>query len=361
MSDKFKTLYCVTATGAINEWIVYAEGEFVITVWGQQGGAQQRTQYKAEPKNTGKKNATTAEEQAVKEAKALWTKQKKQKYFESVDEASSSDAIKPMLAKNYQDHKKKLMWPTTGQAKLDGVRNVSYWLDGGVRLQSRKGEAYNVPHIKAELERVLPKGLVLDGELYAHGVSLQNITALVTKNRPESMKLRYHVYDVVMEGTWPERDKVRRQFFADNPNLEFIIQHDSRECASDEDVLQAEKDFVEMGYEGAIVRAHDGLYKQGHRSDKLLKVKSFQDSEYKIIGWKTGKGKDETTPVFRCVTEAGVEFDVRPMGTLAEREEMLRQAPELIGQYMKCKYFDLTDGGCPHFPIGLGIRHKADM
>jgi DNA ligase-1 len=126
-------------------------------------------------------------------------------------------------------------------------------------------------------------------------------------------------------------------------------------------VIEYQKKFVEAGYEGAIVRNGKGLYREGYRSPDLLKVKTFSDDEFTIVGWKTGKGKFECCPIFRCVTAEGKEFDVTPKGTAEERSEMLRQADEIVGQLMKVKYFAYSPDGIPLFPVGLSLRFPEDM
>src|SRR5690349_2651756 len=182
---KLPTLYTRTATGAVNVWNIWSEGDSVYTSWGQAQGLQQQTSFKVEPKNVGKKNATTAEQQAVKEAEAEWKKKLKKKYFQTAEEALSSTAVKPMLAKDFPEHKHKLKYPVAQQKKFNGVRCLAYWKDGEVYLQSRGGDPYHIDHIKKELARYLPQDVVLDGELYTHGLSLQRITSLVRKYTEE--------------------------------------------------------------------------------------------------------------------------------------------------------------------------------
>lgn len=128
-----------------------------------------------------------------------------------------------------------------------------------------------------------------------------------------------------------------------------------------EDVDRVNSLWLSQGYEGSIVRTWTGVYREGYRSPDLLKVKQWRDSEYTIVGFTNGKGKFETCPIFKCVTPEGKEFDCAPKGTSAERAELLKQAPQLIGQFLKTKYFTLTPDGIPQFPVGLAIRYKEDI
>ena len=69
------TLYSRTSTGAIQIWTIIVEYDAYRTVHGQLNGRLQTTEWTiCKPKNEGKVNATTADEQALKDAKTLWKK-----------------------------------------------------------------------------------------------------------------------------------------------------------------------------------------------------------------------------------------------------------------------------------------------
>jgi intein/homing endonuclease len=64
-----------------------------------------------EPKNVGRANATTANEQAIGEAQAKWDKKVKLGYTTDVTKIDSSTSfVEPMLAKNYDDYRDKMDW-----------------------------------------------------------------------------------------------------------------------------------------------------------------------------------------------------------------------------------------------------------
>jgi DNA ligase 1 len=355
-----KILYSRTATGAVNVWRAWTEGPVIVCEWGQQGGKMQVSRATALAKNEGKRNSTTAEEQALKEVVALYAKQMKKKYSDSLETAGETKRIKPLLAGEWQKHKNKIQYSCHVQPKLDGVRTLGFRVDGKVVLQSRGGDFYDVKHIQDQLESVLGPDDVLDGELYIHGTPLQTITSLVRRPQPGSKSLEYHLYDVVVEDVpWSERYELL--YGLDLKGASHVGRVATLTANSEEEVIEHQKNFIEAGYEGAIVRNGKGLYREGYRSPDLLKVKTFCDDEFTIVGWKTGKGKFESCPIFRCVTAGGKEFDVTPKGTAEERVEMLRQADEIVGQLMKVKYFAYSPDGIPLFPVGLSLRFPEDM
>lgn len=357
------TLFARTANGALNQWTVWAHADKVHVKWGQLNGTLQHASFACKAKNVGRSNETTAEKQACLEAIAKWRKQLKKKYYETVEETAELN-IKPMLAQSFEPRKNKVTYPVNVQRKLDGVRCLAYRKDGHVILQSRGGDPYDVEHIRAELEKVLGDDDVLDGEIYHHGVPLQDIMSLAKRPQEESKKLEYIIYDFThltnQDAIWVDRRKELSTWYAkwlDAPTSIRVLEtyQVDGECI----VRSFHDQFVAEGYEGVIVRALGGVYRFGYRSSDLLKLKNFSDDEFLIIGWTTGKGKFSNVPIFRCVTKGGKEFDVTPRGSDAVRRQMLADADEHIGKYMTVRYMGFSSEGIPKIAVGVCIREPG--
>jgi DNA ligase 1 len=370
---KLETLYHQGKTGAIVQWNIWTEGAVIVREYGQMGGKMQVARTTATGKNIGRSNETTPDEQAILEAKARHKKRLDAKYSLTIEDAKK-EVFLPMLAASFDKRKDKVTYPVDVQPKLDGVRCLAYWEGDSVKLMSRGGKQWNCcQHIIEELERILPKGTVLDGELYIHGATFQEITKLVKKLRPESVNVQFHVYDIPRAEYWTPafgkvvwdnrknelNDFAHKCVTADScKSVKVVRTH----IADDEnDVYQLQSYFLEEGYEGAIVRERDGEYKFGYRSNKLLKVKNFMDEEYEIMDFTTGVGRFEGSIVWMCETKDGQPFKVVPQGTMEERQETYQNADKHIGKLLKVKFFELTDDGIPRFPVGLGIRLTEDM
>ena len=368
-ATKLETLYHKSKTGATVQYTVWTEGAEIVTEYGQIAGQMQISRQTAVAKNVGRSNETTPEEQAILESIAKHKKKLDGKYSLTIEE-SKEEVFLPMLAASFDKRKDKVSYPVDVQPKLDGVRCLAYWEEDSVKLMSRGGKQWeNCGHIAKELEQVLPKGWVLDGELYIHGKTFQEITKLVKKLRPESVNVQFHVYDVPRtdtdnNGEWKERYLHLNNFAhkcvtADScKSVRAVITY---QCDAEDVVYQLQSQFLEEGYEGAIVRERDGEYRFGYRSNKLLKVKSFMDSEYKITGFTTGVGRFEGSVIWTCINEDGNSFNVVPQGTMEERQASYENADSNIGNMLKVKYFELTDDGIPRFPVGLGVRLSEDM
>ena len=344
------TLYHQGKTGAIVQWNIWTEGAVIVREYGQIDGKMQVARTTATGKNIGKANETTPDEQALLEAKARHKKRLDAKYSLTIEDAKQ-EVFLPMLAGSFDKRKHSVDYPVDVQPKLDGVRCMAFWKGDHVELMSRGGKKWECcDHIVRELEMVLPKGWVLDGELYIHGKTFQEITKLVKKLRPESEEIMYHVYDIPRKdgkdiGAWDARSDALVNFYGNlyEGKCSFIRTVETCIAADEQDVFKFQSQYLEDGYEGAIVREYDGIYRFGHRSNSLLKVKSFMDDEYEIIGYTTGVGRFEGCVIWICITEDGNEFKVVPQGTTEERKEMYQEAEDNIGSLLKVKYFELTD------------------
>lgn len=362
------SLYAKTAGDAINIWTCWIKGCYVHMRWGQVNGTMQEGSYVCTPKNCGRANATSAEEQARLEAISRWKKQLKRKYYMSEEAAQTVFKHKPMLAKVFKDVKR-ITYPASLQPKYDGLRCTAERQDGKVVLHSRGGDAYTVVHIQEELEKYLPEGLMLDGELYRHNTPLQTLNSWVRRPQMDSLLLEYHVYDCVPLGqtelTWLERKAVLDTWFTTLPKYTDIYPVNTWEVQNAEEIKTKHDELVQCGYEGAIVRLFHGKYRFGYRSSELLKVKEFQDAEFKIVGWKQKKirlndeGVEIVTPCFICVTAEGKQFDVVPKGTHEERRRFFEEASTHVGKDVTVRYFNWTPEGLPFLPVGIAIREPG--
>lgn len=349
----------------IYSWRCWTEGADIVTEYGEIEGKKQEARKTAKPKNVGRANETTAEEQAVKEAQAMWQAKLDRKYRRTVEEAKEPLPL-PMLAKDFFKREKKVVWPVHVQPKLDGIRCLAQWWEGKLELTSRSGKPLICPHITDELASIRPQRteVVLDGELYIHGGSFQTITSLVKRPREESKAVRLWVYDILsmsdLDFPWSDRHDMLEYFFS-GEGFEHLVKVPTYAAGTREAVINFQSQFLNDGYEGAIVRQLHGKYLFGYRSDELLKVKDFMDEEFRIVGWKPGVGKMANVPIWTCVTAEGKEFDVVSKGTMEHRQGLYPRAHEFIGQWLKVKFFEWTEDKIPRFPVGLGFRMPEDM
>lgn len=363
---KFPTLYHLGKNKALYSWEVYADGDTVYSSTGQVDGQRVLSSVVVTQKNVGKANETSLEEQAEKEAEAKWKFKLDRKYSLTPDEAKEED-IAPMLAQSFEKRKdRNVYYPADIQPKHDGARALAKWDGDKIVLTSRGSKEWvYVKHINDELSKVLPKESVLDGELYIHGVDFQTLISWMKKEQPDNIKIEFHVYDMpVYLGNpflaWETRQADLINFFKDN-HFKHLKLVESVEVISEADVAEKHASFVEQGYEGAMLRLKKGLYDFGKRSYDLLKVKSFNDDEFLVVGVESGIGKFSKCAIFICENKNNQKFKAVPKFSQEEKEKMLLNSNEYIGRLATINYFGLSTDGIPRFPVLKGFRPLEDI
>lgn len=305
-----------------------------------------------EAKNIGKSNATTPEEQALLESIAKITEKMRLGYFDTIEEAQQKggkDFLLPMLAKDFKKEKGKIKFPCFVQPKLDGMRALGF----AENLISRTGKVIDtLSHIDlSDLEDV-----ILDGELYAHGISFQENMKLIKKYRPKATEqVKYHVYDIVMDASF----EVRYEMLADlvhefsNPNIEIVPTY---EVNNEAEIMSYHQTFLSQGYEGTIVRHSDEGYQVNKRSSQLLKYKDFLDEVYEIVDVVPSESRPEQGVIVCLCKKTNQTFNTGMKFSHEQRENILRNKGEYIGEMAEIRFFEYTDGGLPRFPVCVGVR-----
>ena len=395
---KLSKLFKRTTIGKVQTWEIEIEGDKYRTISGQQDGKQIVNNWTVcKAKNVGRANATTAEEQALKEAEAKHQKKLESGYHLNVENISKKRFYEPMLAQDFKNknRQKEVMFeidesgvgaPVFSQPKLDGIRCIA--MREGLFTRTGK-EITAVPHIHEELESFFEKypNAVLDGELYNHAYKddFNKIIHLVRKQNltdehlEESKKMiQYHIYDAPVIGKHNPFRKggcyTEKDYFSDRSavleaqfaNLKLnqgqcahwispLVLVETTEIHSREQLDRCYEDYIEAGYEGQMVRL-DGPY-ENKRSPTLLKRKEFVDEEYTILGYEEGEGnRTGTIKHFKFKNKDGKEFHSNVKGTFEYLSELLEKADDLIGKDATIKYFNLTPDGIPRFPYVIAIR-----
>lgn len=358
------TLYKRTAGGGIQEWDCHLEydpeGTAIVVTHGLQGGKKQVSRdVIKEGKNAGRRNSTTHYEQADKEAEAAWAeKQERKHYGLTVEESAVKREIAPMLAKDYSKFAHKVDWRNAFmQPKLDGNRGHARRNGNKVTIVTREGLLVEtVPHIQRMLLSIMPDDTTWDGELYIHGVPLPQINSLLRREQEDSAKICFNLYDVLMdEGYIDRRQELLRCITANKGPIHLV---ETLRVADENELMAYQAKCVDLGYEGAILRWGDKPYEAGKRSDSLLKVKTFADAEFEVVGCKEGRGLYRGMAVFRCKTEAGHEFDVTAPGTLEKKRAYYATRDKWIGKMLTVKYqcFTSTEMPVPFHPVAKAFK-----
>lgn len=259
---------------------------------------------------------------------------------------SGANAPPLLLAHRWEDQDPTGWWLSE---KLDGVR--AYW--DGKQFISRLGNAYLAPDWFIEGLPEFP----LDGELFAGRGRFQHAVSVARRMDKGDgwSSLAYVIFDApALAHGFEGRIKHLEDHFGARPWPQAkVLEH--RVCTGHDD-LHAELRRVEgLGGEGVMLRRPGSRYVAG-RSDTLLKVKSFLDTEARVVGHQAGTGKHKGRLGALLVELAdGTPFKV---GTgLSDAE---RGAPPQVGDIVTVRYQELTDAGVPRFPSYIGVRTDVD-
>lgn len=293
----------------------------------------------------------------------------------------SSGFAKHMLAKQADKVKdssieKVKMWAVS--RKIDGVRCSFYWKDGEVKSASRGGGDYDPSTYQLREHPVLRSFLsthpdwVLDGELYKHGKSLQQISgaARMEKTALGCSWIEYFVYDIMVpNATFADRYAMLNEL-AEYLNQEHF--NPEREWSKDElrmqvvphvfisgdnkkdQIMDLHNQYVAEGWEGCVARDVSKAYKYGGRGQEMVKFKMYQDAEFEITGISEGLRPEDMC--FTLKTKDNIEFKAKPMGSRELKEQYREDLDKLIGKMATVKYFYLSDEGTPLQPVLKAIR-----
>ena len=229
--------------------------------------------------------------------------------------------------------------------KLDGVR--AYW--DGERFISRLGNEFFAPKW---FTAALPKS-PLDGELFGGRKQFQRTVGIVKRQDASELwkELQYVVFDAPSHGGVFEERVAFIEATLTTLDVKWLVAHKHEICNGTEH-LRAELARVEgLGGEGLMVRQPRSRYEAG-RSNTLLKVKSFHDTEARMLGHVAGLSRHKSRLGALLVElPDGTQFNVGTGFSDVEREN-----PPKVGSIITFRYQELSNSGTPRFPSYIGER-----
>lgn len=294
------------------------------------------------------------------------------------DNKTNQDGIlKPMLAKKYQDVSPKLLeneW--FASRKINGVRCFLFYKDNEIKTVARGATNYDVAttHLRSNQKLIdffkQYPNMILDGELYKFGWTLNKISGLCRKQDwdPEMGELEFYMYDIVdLEKPFPARLNVMKQISEllglsfeperswgqDDLRIQMLPQEKVKGA---ENIKKMHDQFVKEGWEGLVIRDLTTPYKPGARGQFMLKYKQYQDAEYLTVGLEEGLRREDFT--FIMETEDGVRFNAKPIGSREVKEYYRAHLNDIIGKMATLKYFEMSGAGTgvPQQPIWMNVR-----
>lgn len=230
--------------------------------------------------------------------------------------------------------------------KFDGVRG--FW--DGHTLRTRGGETVAAP---AWFTAGWPT-VAMDGELWAGRNRFTHAQSTVRQQQPDDAAwraMRFMVFDLPKhEGTFDERLPALQALVEriGQPWVQAVAQ---KRIATDEALQALLQRTVRGGGEGLMLHRGSSRYQSG-RSDDLVKVKTHEDAEARVIAHLPGKGRHAGRMGAMLVEmPSGQRFRLGAGFTDAQRE-----APPPIGSWVTYRFRGTHDGGLPRFASFLRVR-----
>ena len=256
--------------------------------------------------------------------------------------------------------------PYIVQPKYDGIRCRALPLEtstdrGYMLLSSEENVIFSVPHINLALMSLGVRA-ELDGELYCHGMSFEEIVSITSRtvNLHENHRaIQFHVFDVVNEQPQMKRSLIIENLRGLNPWIKvapFYL------CTDLDEIMSAYEKIIESGYEGIIVRHIQAPYER-KRSLYVMKFKPKKEDDYEITGYIEeisidGRPKG-TLGALVCRSGDENKFSVGTGFTAEQRNTLWNIREELPGKVVKVKYQHLTSGKqVPRFPVFVEITNE---
>ena len=231
--------------------------------------------------------------------------------------------------------------------KYDGVR--AHW--DGRQLRTRGGERIAAPAWFTAGWPALP----MDGELWAGRGRFEHAQSAAAREQPDDAQwraLRYMVFDLPAHpGSFDERLAALRAAVSalDHTWVQAVPQ---RKVAGDPELQALLGEVVRGGGEGLMLHRGASLYRAG-RGDDLLKLKTHDDAEARVIAHVPGKGKHAgRLGALMVETPEGRRFALGTGFTDAQRAD-----PPPVGSWVTYRFRGLHEGsGLPRFASFLRVR-----
>lgn len=287
-------------------------------------------------------------------------------YLLSYRNNENNGNILPMLAKTYTGNVWKKTSCMLGQWKINGLRCFITAYKGDtifnpvrLRFQSREGIVWNTLTVLEDylfdslpaniIQAMLDDGWALDGEIYLPGYSVNEINHFVKDpNDIHNKLLQFWCYDIAIpEMVQHKRDRIRLDIkpytiFDDKDkhlnNKEQLIILPTYNICNDTDAYAWRDKFIDLGFEGLILRNPDVDYQYGRRRVGYMeKFKTKTDGKFEIIDIQPERKRN--LPIITCRNDINDStFETRFSLSHDEQEYILNHKEDYIGKFVFISY-----------------------
>ena len=288
---------------------------------------------------------------------------------------TADGSLLPMLAKVYDNTNNKLFNKVTsfiGQWKINGLRcfisaevnTNDMFKPVRLKFQSREGVYWNSLNNLEDyllsvidhklLDKMIDEHYILDGEVYLPGHTVNEINHFVKdSNCLENKLLQYWCYDIAIENTI----QTKRISFLEcyqTKNIKIFTSKEEHlanknrfiilpivEIGSDWEATTARNNFIDLGFEGLIMRNPIAEYQYGKRNLSMIKYKKSTDGKFTIVDIYPEGIKRNNIPLFLLKNDVNdATFEVHVGGSQDYQSSFLREDIKraTIGKQMYVEY-----------------------
>jgi len=321
--------------------------------------------------------------------------------------------FKPLLAVDATDYLDTINYPKYASYKLDGIRCIFHPKLGMVSRALKPIQNKQLQEkFKVLINFSATKGIILDGELYGHDLTFQQITgAVMTQDFLDEKTIKKITkrlsldskdsYDAYVNNLLPKikfncfdyLEDINDTFDARCKKIDTIdifdgmIIVEQKVVNSKKDVLRLFKEALKDGYEGLILRGIDSPYKFGRatlKEEYCLKVKLFETFDAEIINVQQATEVDsnaerKTNELGRSVTSKKkgdrilinkasafmVKYNEETVKvslamTDEEKEEVWKNKESYIGRIIEYKGMQIGAKNVPRHPVFVRFRDDKE-
>ena len=280
-----------------------------------------------------------------------------------------------------------LKFPLYATPKIDGIR---MYIRDGIGY-SRSNKPIPNEHIQSLIATYGENLNGFDGELIVgapNDTDVFNKTTGYVRRKDGKPEVDFWIFDKISDEPYSQR--LQNMLDAESSslkNISFVHVLKAKLIHNLEELKAYEAEILSQGYEGVITRSPESSYKNGRSTFKeqgMVKVKRFSDAEAEIIGYEelmhnhnqaniNELGLTERSShkenleggnklgALICKTPDGVEFKIGTGFTDDTRQYLWTRRHELIGNFVKYKFFEHGVKDAPRHPVFLGFRDSFDI
>ena len=303
---------------------------------------------------------------------------------------TSEGFVLPMLAKVLEDNKPFDKYGTMlGQWKIDGLRCIigaeknqdDMFKPIRLTYHSRTGEDWTpkmawfddilLPKLNQELlDMMIEEVACLDGELYLPGYAVNDINSFVKNTElKQHYLLQYWCYDICCENmSAVERNNIRIKNIKQrayeyldktehlNNKSQLVVLPTIDWIDSINTALRLRDKFINLGFEGIILRNPNAEYQFGKRNQAMFKFKKIDDGKFIIVDIKA-EHKRSDLPLFVCrndINDSLFECSINKPQDI--QREILINKDNYVGKHLVVEFRSRSGvNGLPFHARGISI------